>query len=101
MEDSNNMRPSLNAIRNAKTDEELQETWKKFRASYSNGADTLIAQLDRNWIVSTKLVKWAIYFREVGRRELECCLLSEANSMTSMRLVSNTLFFFLFLFSQG
>jgi hypothetical protein len=57
MEDSNNMRSSLNAIRNAKTDEELQEAWKKFRASYPNGVDTLIAYLDRNWMVSTKLVK--------------------------------------------
>ncbi|KAG0272366.1 hypothetical protein BGZ97_010990, partial [Linnemannia gamsii] len=57
------MRGSLNAIRRASSEDELQAKWRAFQNSFPL-ATKLISYLDKQWMVPKKLVKWALYLRE-------------------------------------
>jgi len=57
------MRPGLKAIRIADSEAILQEAWREFQESFPS-AKKLIAYI-KTWMQPDRLVKWALYHREV------------------------------------
>jgi len=61
---ANEMRPFLNEIRNAESEEILQRLWQEFTTAFT-AAQTLLKYIEKNWMTETKKQRWVKSAREV------------------------------------
>ncbi|KAF9581288.1 hypothetical protein BGW38_001750 [Lunasporangiospora selenospora] len=54
---------ALKAIRGARSNEELDGLWQKFKVAFP-GTERFCAFLERNWLARTKREKWVLFVRE-------------------------------------
>ncbi|KAF9934067.1 hypothetical protein BGZ67_004024 [Mortierella alpina] len=59
----NEMRPLLNQVRNADTEEELQNSWQMFTTTFP-AAQTLIKYIEKNWMPETQKQRWVKFARQ-------------------------------------
>jgi hypothetical protein len=59
------MRPLLNGVRIASSDEQLKSMWEAFKAQFPS-AKTLIKFIDTKWMTPEKKAKWTTFSREAG-----------------------------------
>lgn len=69
MTQSNEMRPMLNQVRDAGSEEDLQTLWQMFITRFP-AAKTLITYIEKNWMTTPQKERWVKFAREV--RITEC-----------------------------
>lgn len=59
------MRPLLQGVRNASSDEQLKSLWNAFKGQFPR-AKVLIKFIEDKWMTPEKMLKWTTFAREAS-----------------------------------